>query len=1714
MPFRLDVEAHSIDLADVHPQAQGTGELRLRASGPFDGLSGNGSAQLQDVIWNGTRVGPVTASLEGNAGRGQVTFAAPEMQASGQGTVTAERFEGRLVLAGTLLDALRAKGEGGEPLTGQAWGTVDVTLAFDRPESLRAEGQIDRIEIAQGARTARSSEPFTFSYAGRRLSVQGLRAAGEGFSLQADGSFGLAPNAPVEGRARFTADLAQVSAPEGFSATGSVEGDVLLSGTRSAPRAEGAVLMRDVEVRDARGATLEMAEGRLVLEGDAARAESLRATVPGGFLEVTGRFPLAALLGDAQVQKLGLPSGESFDARLHFDLDLAQVPKPSRLDVSGRADGEIDLTGTRLRPRATGVVRLTEVTLHTLDAPVVRIANGAVDLTGESFTTPGLRATVGGGFIDLTGRVPLAALVSPEVAARFGFTSGDADLRLAWSGVQAASLVEAFRPGRPSAAQALLAGDARFTGNLSDWRGASGELRLIPTAVQIQDVTFGLEPIVARLSAGQLATDGLIVSTEGGTFRATGSADLNRKTVEVTGKGRIDLAALSPLLDDASVTGTAEVDVQASGPLKAPRPTGTVRVQDATLRIRDVRQPLSAVNALLVIEPGSARIEQATGQLGGGTLHMAGQVALEGLTPGAVLVSLKGEGLGLRYPIGRSGAAASLLEELKARVDVDLTLTGRPGDLLLTGALAAERSLYDADIFLEEGFLAPEIPPADPRGSRFLQSVALNVAVFTENPFLVRNNLAKLEAEGSLTLRGDMNEPAPFGRFEIRSGGKVQIQGRDLTVESGHFIYSGSLDPEIAIRATTVIPQSDGDIEATIVAEGPLTDPRLTLTSDPPMSEREVASLIATGRADPSYSSGAWIVGEQAGGLLAGRFTRRVSRELQALGFDQVDIQPELLAREGQPSARFTFGKQLTSHLRLIYSTALADPESRYYQALFSFRPGREISLKAQRRAEGGYTYGIGQRLRFGSAPRRRHEVLETERVTLREVRLENGLREYPEALLAAKAKPGKKVTYWDLLDDTDRIRERVVEEGYLEAVIDARLEGEVAIFAGLLGPRHRWRVEGMTAPPDIDGLMKGALFEEEAVELGRERLLKELRNRGHLRGSVEVRNVHEGAYHTMVFQAEPGPILSADVRFPGATALSHSALVEATGGAAEILTRTRDAEEAVLTAYRAEQYLTAKVGPTAVVEQDGVARIVVPVEEGSRATVVNVEFAGVSPSITDLHEVADLPLGEAYDPLEISAAVQRLRDRYLKQGYASVRVVPRLVPAGSDLYIRFVVHEGVASVVGPVQIVGLRRTREAVVRNLVDVKEGEPLDPRKLAAIERRLRELGIFRRAVVTASQDVPALIKVEVEEEARYQAAYDLRYNPDEGPSALLDGEMGNVFGRGLSVGARFRAGRTLRETRGSLHLPTIYKIGDITASAYHLRQMIKTVQELAPGAEAFEPLDLPRSERGFQIQQAIHRLHPWDLLYGYRIKRTTCPAQGLPPVSRNRLGRFDPCDSRFLGPLGETDPLPPGAQDRTIDVAAMDLSAVLERRDDPLNATRGSFLSVNLQLAPRLLGGDFDFIREFLQAAFLRDVSPSLVWAQGYRVGAIHTFGGQRLPFDDLFRAGGPTSVRGFGVDSLGPRTTARESTGGEGVIVMNQELRYQHDATGLGGVVFYDGGNVFERLKDVNFDLRHAVGAGFRYDSPVGLLRIDLALPLNKRDDDRAFQIYFGIGHAF
>ena len=132
----------------------------------------------------------------------------------------------------------------------------------------------------------------------------------------------------------------------------------------------------------------------------------------------------------------------------------------------------------------------------------------------------------------------------------------------------------------------------------------------------------------------------------------------------------------------------------------------------------------------------------------------------------------------------------------------------------------------------------------------------------------------------------------------------------------------------------------------------------------------------------------------------------------------------------------------------------------------------------------------------------------------------------------------------------------------------------------------------------------------------------------------------------------------------------------------------------------------------------------------------------------------------------------------------------------------------------------------------------------------------------------------------------------------------------------------------------------------------------------------------------------------------------------------------------------------------------------------------------------------------------------------RFGTILTDDLGTVPDTRRLYSGGGGSVRGFQQRFIGPLDAAGEPTGGLSAVELGGEIR----ATlfdPVGGVIFVEAGSVSEsQFPDFEEGVQFAVGTGLRFFSPAGPIRVDVAFPINRRDVDDRFQLFFSIGQAF
>jgi outer membrane translocation and assembly module TamA len=214
-------------------------------------------------------------------------------------------------------------------------------------------------------------------------------------------------------------------------------------------------------------------------------------------------------------------------------------------------------------------------------------------------------------------------------------------------------------------------------------------------------------------------------------------------------------------------------------------------------------------------------------------------------------------------------------------------------------------------------------------------------------------------------------------------------------------------------------------------------------------------------------------------------------------------------------------------------------------------------------------------------------------------------------------------------------------------------------------------------------------------------------------------------------------------------------------------------------------------------------------------------------------------------------------------------------------------------------------------------------------------------------------------------------------------------------------------------------------------------------------------------------------------------------------------------------------------------------VHDTRDDPLDPASGYVANMEGDIAARPLGSEVGFVKGFLQGFLYRQLPGArrVILAGGARIGLATAFGGdvqlddsgqsvnvevKDLPASERFYAGGSNTVRGYALDRLGDDATIDSDgfpQGGNALVILNGELRFPVWRA-LGAVVFLDAGNVFARVEDLDLGrIKASTGAGVRYRSPIGPIRVDVGVKLDPRvfanqQREGRWEVHVSIGQAF
>ena len=570
---------------------------------------------------------------------------------------------------------------------------------------------------------------------------------------------------------------------------------------------------------------------------------------------------------------------------------------------------------------------------------------------------------------------------------------------------------------------------------------------------------------------------------------------------------------------------------------------------------------------------------------------------------------------------------------------------------------------------------------------------------------------------------------------------------------------------------------------------------------------------------------------------------------------------------------------------------------------------------------------------------------------------------------------------------------------------------------------------------------------------------------------------------------------------------------------------------------YRDRGYEEVKVKPQ-ILDREPKIDVAFDIEEGTQTVVEDVRVSGnqnIGSEQLTAPKGFQLRAGVPFSPRKLAEDRNRISANYLNRGYlnAEVKTVVQQNPGDTHrVNIAYVITENQLVRMSEVAYLGQKQTRLSLIKRTAQIPPETPMRRDQLLAAESRLYDLGIFDwssvgpRKPITDQTDEMALVKVHEAKrnEITYGVGFEVSHRGGNIPigTVALPGGGGTIGLGGHQIApsqSTFASPRgsvefTRRNMRGlgetasaSILLSRLDQRALTTYSQPHfIGSQWQSLTSFSVERNSENPLfTAGLGDLSFQVERLISRKENIRLQLRYDFNKTTLSHLLVPDLVLDK--------------------------DRHVRLSTWSATLIRDTRDKPLDAHRGSFSTVNFGITPTAFGSSANFAKLFGQYAYYQPVH-SLVFANSIRLGLATPFSGSFVPTSQMFFSGGGTSLRGFPIDEAGPQrlvpfcnvlkgqsgcVNVTVPVGGRQLFILNSEARFPLGIMkALGGVVFYDGGNVYSAINFQNFvhNYSNTVGFGVRYATPIGPVRFDIGRNLNPVPGINPLQYYITVGQAF
>ncbi len=561
--------------------------------------------------------------------------------------------------------------------------------------------------------------------------------------------------------------------------------------------------------------------------------------------------------------------------------------------------------------------------------------------------------------------------------------------------------------------------------------------------------------------------------------------------------------------------------------------------------------------------------------------------------------------------------------------------------------------------------------------------------------------------------------------------------------------------------------------------------------------------------------------------------------------------------------------------------------------------------------------------------------------------------------------------------------------------------------------------------------------------------------------------------------------------------ALSERGMLSWITGSGVLREEILDRDAAALEAYYGNRgFLNAKVGQPEVAYSDTGITVTFQVDEGARYKVTALEYAGeMIGAPQDLNSVVKMDeLVAEKDYLDRSVMrsdLQKLTEHYSNFGYAFAEADVKIDrnDAENTVALTYTMSKGTKVSINRVLIEGNTKTRDNVIRREMRLADGDLFNGSQLRRSNARLNKLDFFETVEITpepAGSPSELNLRVKVKEKPTGQFSAGVGYSSYS--QVFFSGQIleRNLFGMGYQLGFT-----------GTISA----KSADYTATFWNPHY---NDTKLGMGVSLYNKLndysDYDKQSMGGRLLFGYPLGEYTNLNWHYRLEQYT-----IEDVD-------DDADKVIKDIEGEN--------------WASSLYGSIKRdtTDRRINPTKGMTHQFSTEYGGGILGGDDDFIKYIADANHYFPIFLETVIHLHAQAGYIMENGGDQIPPFERFYLGGMNSVRGYEERSISPLYDDRDASegydegdekGGNKSFFFNAEyLVPLHKEMGLLGLVFFDAGKAWDEDEKIDADLYKSVGAGVRWYSPLGPLRLEYGYPLDEIDNEREGRFEFSVGQFF